>query len=40
MSWDQERDRQPQTDMVEINEAVGKLLESFNYDSIVPQPTK
>lgn len=38
MSWDQERDRP--CDKVEINEAVGKLLESFNYDSIVPQPTR
>ncbi|XP_075978949.1 transcription factor Sox-8-like [Anticarsia gemmatalis] len=40
MSWDQDRDRPPQADTAEINEAVGKLLQSFNYDSIVPQPSK
>ncbi|XP_047026874.1 transcription factor Sox-8-like isoform X1 [Helicoverpa zea] len=38
MSWDQDRNRP--CDKLEINEAVGKLLESFNYDSIVPQPTR
>lgn len=38
MSWEQDRDRP--CDKLEINEAVGKLLESFNYDSIVPQPTR
>ncbi|CAG9561290.1 unnamed protein product [Danaus chrysippus] len=35
MSWDQDR-----PDKLEINEAVGKLLQSFNYDTIVPQPSK
>ncbi|XP_045450759.1 transcription factor SOX-9-like [Melitaea cinxia] len=37
MSWDQ--DHKP-TEKLEINEAVGKLLLSFNYDTILPQPTK
>ncbi|CAK1545035.1 unnamed protein product [Leptosia nina] len=27
-------------DKLEINEAVGKLLQSFNYETIVPQPNK
>ncbi|CAG9088335.1 hypothetical protein JYU34_021087 [Plutella xylostella] len=38
MSWDRERNRP--CDKIEINEAVGKLLQTFNYDTIVPQPTK
>ncbi|XP_045766928.1 sex-determining region Y protein-like [Maniola jurtina] len=37
MSWEQGHDR---GDKLEINEAVGKLLLSFNYDTIVAQPTK
>ncbi|XP_041986837.1 transcription factor Sox-9-A-like [Aricia agestis] len=35
MSWKEERG-----DKLEINEAVGKLLQSFNYDTIVAQPSK
>lgn len=38
MSWDPEHDRP--CDKLEINEAVGKLLQTFNYDTIVPQPSK
>ncbi|KPJ07231.1 Transcription factor SOX-9 [Papilio machaon] len=38
MSWDQKRERN--CEKLEINEAVGKLLQSFNYDTIVPQPAK
>lgn len=38
MSWEHDRDRP--CDKLEINEAVGKLLETFNYDSIVPQPPR
>lgn len=38
MSWERERERS--SEKLEINEAVGKLLESFNYDTIVPQPAK
>lgn len=38
MSWNQDRDRP--CDKLEIDEAVGKLLESFCYESIVPQPTR
>lgn len=37
MSWEQAHER---GDKLEINEAVGKLLQSFNYDTIVAQPTK
>lgn len=37
MSWEQGHER---GDKLEINEAVGKLLQSFNYDTIVAQPTK
>lgn len=40
MSWDQDRDRPQQTGVGEINEAVGKLLKTFNYDSIAPQPSR
>ncbi|XP_049873975.1 transcription factor SOX-8-like [Pectinophora gossypiella] len=36
MSWEEHRP----CDKVEINEAVGKLLQSFNYETIVPQPAK
>lgn len=38
MSWEPDQDKS--CDKAEINEAVGKLLESFNYDNIAPQPTK
>lgn len=38
MSWGQERDRSG--DKLEINEAVGKLVKIFDYDTILPQPTK
>ncbi|CAK1586094.1 unnamed protein product [Parnassius mnemosyne] len=38
MSWEQSRERT--CEKLEINEAVGKLLQSFNYDTIVPQPAK
>ncbi|XP_038206201.1 transcription factor Sox-8-like [Zerene cesonia] len=36
MSWAPEEP----ADKLEINEAVGKLLQSFNYETIVPQPNK
>ncbi|CAG9793923.1 unnamed protein product [Diatraea saccharalis] len=38
MSWDPDHDRP--CDKIEINEAVGKLLRNFNYDNIVPQPSR
>lgn len=38
MSWAPDRDRS--CDKPEINEAVGKLLETFNYEHIIPQPSK
>ncbi|KAL4711987.1 hypothetical protein ACJJTC_003654 [Scirpophaga incertulas] len=40
MNWDHQQDHNRPCDKVEINEAVGKLLRNFNYDQIVPQPSK
>ncbi|XP_063363683.1 transcription factor Sox-9-A-like [Cydia amplana] len=38
MSWGPEHDRP--CAKLEINEAVGKLLQTFNYETIVPQPSR